>query len=78
MITQAVQNYLCRNDKFAVRMSSALGKRKLIKNTSRTFNHVDKGLEEDQAELFIDRNNIKFGDDVTIEPVGQGKKKRKG
>jgi zinc transporter 1/2/3 len=36
----------------------------MTKMTSRTFAKADKGLDDDQAELFADKNNIDLDDDT--------------
>lgn len=57
IINMGIKNYLSRNDKFAVRMSHAL--RPLSKkDLSRTFVKKTRGLDDEQAELFADKNNI--------------------
>jgi zinc transporter ZupT len=61
VINDSIKKYLSRNDKFAVRMSVALNKTKMKKMTSRTFVNKDDGLvDDDQAHLFADSNNIDF------------------
>lgn len=58
MFQDTIKQYLSRNDKFAVRMSTALHKKKYKNNSSRSFINKDKGLDDDQADLFEDKNNI--------------------
>jgi len=62
-INESIKAYLSRNDKFAVRMSTALKKKKTAKMTSKTFTgNLDALIDEedDQAHLFADANNIKL------------------
>ena len=62
IVTDVVKSYLSKNDKFAVRMSHALHRRRGIKKlTSKTFSKKGPRLEEDQASLFIDKTQISFG-----------------
>ena len=61
-INEGIKQYLSKNDKFAVRMSVALRRQQLKKYASRTFANQDKGLDDEQAELFQDKSNIDLRD----------------
>lgn len=63
-INQGIKDYLSKNEKFAVRMSVALGSKQLKKQITRTFAKQGTGLDEDdeQAELFADKSKIDLSD----------------
>lgn len=78
IINMGIKNYLSRNDKFAVRMSHAL--RPLSKkDLSRTFVKKTRGLDDEQADLFADKDNIDLREtaqDALISHEETQKKKR--
>lgn len=64
LINDGIKQYLSHNDKFAVRMSVALRRKNYNKLVSKSHIAVHKGLDDEQAHLFADQNNIDLRDSV--------------